>query len=148
MLDGTDDEIIAPPVELGQADPIFMFDLRLVGEGIGDIDRMAEPPKPLDDVDRPAVSKVRHIFLEGQAEHQHRPGLGPAPLVEGVGDPAAHPVVDAAACKDHLGVVPELLRQVAQIIRIHPDAVAADQPRLEGKEVPFRPGCGEHVPDR
>ena len=42
----------------------------------------------------------------------------------------------------------ELVRQMAQIIRVDADAVAADQPRLERQEVPLGPRRGEHVPHR
>ena len=108
---------------------------------------MPEPLQPLDQVEAAAVAKVRHILLEGQAEHQRRAGLAP-PLVQRVGDPRAHPVVGLAAGKDHLRVVAEPLGQMAEVIRIDPDAVAADQPGLEGEEVPLGPRRVEHVPHR
>src|SRR5215469_1683107 len=47
--------------------------------------------------------------------------------------------------QDDLRFVARLLRAIGQVIRIDPDAVAADQPRSELVKIPFGAGGGEHV---
>jgi hypothetical protein len=58
---------------------------------------------------------------------------------------ATHAVVDAAPGQDHLRVVADLLRLVGQVVRIHADAVAADQARPERQEVPLGAGGFQHL---
>jgi len=45
-------------------------------------------------------------------------------------------------------MMPQALRQVAEVKRVDPDAMPADQPRLEAEEIPLGPGRVEHVPRR
>ena len=39
----------------------------------------------------------------------------------------------------------DLLRLVGEVVRVHADAVAADQAGLEAEEVPLGAGRGQHV---
>ena len=71
----------------------------------------------------------------------------PRALVKRVGDPAAHAVVGPAAGEDDLRVMARALGEMAEVIGIDPDAVAADQPRLEAEKIPLGPRRREHVPD-
>src|SRR3546814_6872324 len=61
------------------------------------------------------------------------------------GDERAHAVVDAPAGENDFRIVADLLGLGGQIIGVDADAVAADQPRREGQEVPLGAGGGEHV---
>ena len=61
------------------------------------------------------------------------------------GDEARHAVIDAAPGKDHLRVEADRLRLVGQIIGIDADAVAADEARAIGVEIPFGAGGGKHL---
>ena len=71
----------------GQPDPVFMFRLFGVGQGIVDLHVEAVGPQRRDDVDHPRVAQVADVFLEGETENRHdrtfavetRPG--PAPSV-------------------------------------------------------------------
>ena len=56
----------------------------------------------------------------------------------------AHRIVDAAAGEQDVGVVAGRLRLLDQVIRIHADAVAADQARAERQEVPLGAGRFQH----
>ena len=64
---------------------------------------------------------------------------------DAVGDIDAHAVVDAPARMDDVRVVADFLGLVGDVERIDADAVAADQARLEGQEVPLGAGGLEHV---
>ena len=147
MRDRADDQVVGPAIRLGELDAMVAFDLLGRRDRVGGLDLVAQPLQPLDHIEAAAVPEVRHILLEGQPEDQRPARLAPA-VVERVGDPRAHPVVGLPAGEDHLRVVPDPLRQVAEVIRIDADAVAADQPRLEGQEVPLGPRRVEHVPHR
>ncbi|MCY1559918.1 hypothetical protein D9M68_970020 [compost metagenome] len=57
----------------------------------------------------------------------------------------AHAVVDAAPGQDHVRVVADLLGLVGQVIRVHADAMAADQAGAEGQEVPLGAGSFQHL---
>ena len=106
---------------------------------------MAEPGQPPDHVDHLGIADVGHVRLEGEPEHQDRACAGAAALVDRVGDPLAHAVIGRPPGEDHARQIAEALRAVAEIIRIDADAVAADQARAEGEEIPLGPGGLEHV---
>src|SRR5208283_3990838 len=57
----------------------------------------------------------------------------------------AHAVVDPAACKDHLGYVPETFGLMGQVVGVNAYAMSSHQPRQERQEVPLSPGCLEHI---
>ena len=57
----------------------------------------------------------------------------------------AHLVVDTPAGKDDFRVVADLLRLVRQVVRIDADAVATNQPRSKGQEVPFCARRQQHI---
>ena len=61
------------------------------------------------------------------------------------GDVERHVVVEAPAREDHLRVVADLLRLVRQVVRVHADAVPADQARAERQEVPLGAGGLQHL---
>ena len=57
----------------------------------------------------------------------------------------AHAVVDAPPGEDNLGVVAGELCLVREVIRVHADAVPADEARPERQEVPLRAGGLQHL---
>jgi len=95
-----------------------------------------------DDVHHPGIAQVRAILLERKPQDQHF-GLGGGNFAlrhqfdHPLRDVAAHAVVDPAAGEDNLRVIPDLLRLVGEVVRIHADAVATDQTRPKRQEVPF-----------
>ena len=66
-------------VELGQRDTIFMPGVGSVRQRIMDLHREAERLELANDVDDTGIARVRHVFLEGQAEDGHNPALTLAP---------------------------------------------------------------------
>ncbi len=95
------------------------------------------------------VAGVRAVFLERESEDRNLCSLDGKIirnefLDEGLRHILAHIVVDAAAGKNDLAVIAELLRAVCQVIRIDADAVASDETRLEMKEIPLRARCLEN----
>ena len=95
------------------------------------------------DVVHLAVTGVRAVLLEREAEDRHLRVLHillrlDEALHAVLRDILAHVVVDAAAGQDDLAVVAQHLRLVRQVVRVDADAVAADEPRPEVQEVPFR----------
>ena len=114
---------------------------------------MPPGPKPAHDVDHLRVAQVGHVLLEGQAEHEHL--LGPAAGASGrdfIGDPGGdvgpHVVIDAPSGQDDLRVVAVRPRDMGEVERIDPDAVAADGAGLEIQEVPLGVRRLEDVVDR
>src|ERR1022692_3737643 len=55
-----------------------------------------------------------------------------------LGNILAHAVVDAPSGENDLWVIAQLVGFMRQIVRIDADAVAANQPRTERKEIPLR----------
>ncbi len=94
------------------------------------------------DVDDLGVAHVGAILLEGESQDQD---VGVEDLdallehqLDGLrGDIFAHAVVDAAAGEDDLGVVAVALGALGEVVGVHADAVAADEARAEGEEVPL-----------
>src|SRR5213079_1026282 len=64
-----------------------------------------------------------------------------------VGDPRTHAVIGLTSGQDHLRVMPDLLREVAEIIRIDADAVPPNEAGLETEKVPLGARRVEHIPD-
>ena len=93
MRDRTDHQIVAPAVRLGDLEPMLALDLLGRRDRIRDLDLVAEPLQPPDDVEAAAVAEVGNILLEGQAEHQRACPALRAPVVKRIGDPRAHAVV-------------------------------------------------------
>ncbi len=56
-----------------------------------------------------------------------------------------HIVIQAAAGKDHVGMIANLLRLVRKIIGIDTYTVATDEPRMKGKKVPLGTGCLQNL---
>ena len=86
------------------------------------------------DVRHLAVADVVAVFLEGQAQDADAGALdGDVGLDEELDEPLrdvrAHVVVDAPPRQDDLRLVAELLGLHRQVVRVDPDAVAADEPR-------------------
>ena len=54
-----------------------------------------------------------------------------------------HAIVNAPSRQNHMRVVAELLRFVGQVVRVHADTMAANQPWAKRQEVPLRTGCLE-----
>ena len=51
---------------------------------------------------------------------------------------ATHAIVDTSSRRNQLRVIAKALRLIDEVIRIDPDAVATDQPRLEAERIPLR----------
>ena len=103
-----------------------------------------------DNVNHLGVSHIGAVLLEGEAEDddvaaEYLDALLEHELDDAVRHVGAHAVVHAASGKDYLRVVAVALSTLCQVIRIHADAVSADQSRLERQEIPFRGGCGKHI---
>src|SRR4051812_35720525 len=147
MRDSTDDEIVGTPVRLGDLETMLALDLLGRRNWVRDLDLVTEPLQPPDEVEAAAVPEVGNILLEGEAEDECRAGLAP-PIVKLIGDPRAHVVVGLPAREDHLRIVTDLLREVAEVIGVDADAVPADETRFEAEKVPFRARGIEHVPHR
>src|SRR5690625_1949656 len=136
---------------LHDALPIFEFAARAggLGPGVVNVDGQVVAPKLVHHVDNAAVAYVGAVFLEGQGQNQHA-GAGPVDAAFGhkaqhfTGHVAAHAVVGAASGQDHFGVKAALLGLVGQVVRVHADAVAADQAGLKGQEIPFGGGGVEY----
>ena len=95
-----------------------------------------------DYIHHTCVAQVRTVFLERQPEDQHPRAVHLKTafqhrLDQLAGHIRAHPVIDTPPGQDDLRVIAYRLGLVGQVIRVHPDAVPADQPRLERQEIPF-----------
>ena len=151
MADGDDDRVVNARLRLldrGQA--VFVLGFRHVHPRVEHVDLAVVAAQGVDDVHHPGIAQVRAVFLERQAEHQHPrmhrvDALAQHQLDHLVGHVAAHAVVGAATGQDDLRVVAHLCRLVGQVVRIHADAVAADQARPERQEVPLGAGRFQHV---
>src|SRR6056297_2433064 len=133
----------------GQVQAVFVFCFFGVGPGVVDVDFEVVVLERLDDVDDSGVSEVGAVFLEGQAQDQDFcagavDALPGHQLDQFAGDVGAHAVVGAAAGQDHLRVEADVLGLVGQVVRIHADAVAADQAGAERQEVPLGAGGFEY----
>ncbi len=129
---------------VGEAQAIFVQRRILVGNGI--VDRHVDEAFELaHEIGHLGVARVGAILLEGEPHHQD-PGvvhfdLGAQHRLDDVAsDEARHAVIDAAAGQDHLGMEADRLRLVGQVVRIDADAVAADEARPVGMEIPFGGG--------
>src|SRR5262245_2727793 len=101
----------------------------------------AEALELVDDVDHFRVPEIRNVFLERQPQNGDLGALDGMPasnqlLHRLLGDELAHVVVDAAAGKNHLGMVAEHFRLVREVIRVDTDAVTADQSWTERQKIP------------
>ena len=129
-------------------DAIFAVGRLGVDPGVMDVHLDAIALQFLDYVDDPGVAQVGAVFLEGEAEQQYA-GAVNRDIVQGhqsrdlVGDVFAHVVVDAPAGQDHLGVEPDFLGLVGQVVRVNANAVATHQSGPERQEVPLAAGGGE-----
>ena len=151
MRHGEDDRVVG--VGLGfvgeRRDPVFVFGFGDVDPRIVDIDLGVVAGQFAHDVDDLGVAQVGAALFKGEAEDKdsgvHDLHLAPRHEFDDfVGHVAGHAVVDPAAGEDDFGVVADLLRLVGQVVGIDADAVAADQARSEGQEVPFAAGGFEH----
>src|SRR6056297_1072975 len=127
----------------GQVQAVFVSCFFGVGPGVVDVDFEVVVLQRLDDVDDSGVSEVRAVFLEGEAQDEDFcagavDALPGHQLDQFAGDVGAHAIVGAAAGQDHLRVEADVLRLVGQVVRVHADAVAADQAGAERQEIPFR----------
>src|SRR6056297_2699392 len=132
-----------------QVEAVFLSCFLGVGPGVVDVDFEVVVLQRLDDVDDSGVSEVRAVFLEGEAQDEDFcAGAVDALLChqfdQFAGDVGAHAVVGAAAGQDHLGVEADVLGLVGQVVRVHADAVAADQTGAERQEVPLGAGGFEY----
>src|SRR6185437_1237061 len=136
VRDCSDYQIVRPSIRNRDRETVLALDLLRGSDRVGDFDLMAEPLQALHQVEAATVPKVRDILLERQPKDEHPSRLAPA-IMEGIGDPRSHAVVGLTPREDHLRIVPDLLRQMAEIIRINANAVTANEPRLEAEEVPL-----------
>eukprot|EP01022_Parablepharisma_sp_SALTPOND_P004211 TRINITY_DN118_c1_g1_i1.p1 TRINITY_DN118_c1_g1~~TRINITY_DN118_c1_g1_i1.p1 ORF type:complete len:1598 (-),score=548.50 TRINITY_DN118_c1_g1_i1:18136-22929(-) len=132
-----------------QLDAVFVFGVLAGGDRIVDVDFHTIGLQFGHDVDHLGVAQVGAVFLEGQAQHVD---LGTLDVETGgnhgldrlLGHELGHAVVDATTGQDHLRVVAQHLGLVGQVVRVHADAVATDQARTEGQEVPLGTGGLQH----
>ena len=106
-------------------------------------------PKLPVNIDHLRVSRIRAVLLEGKAQNRHFSVFdGNIRLNQRFHQALrhifAHVVIDPPAGEDDLGVIPELLRLVGQIIRVYADTVAAHKSRHKGQEIPFRARRFQH----
>jgi UDP-N-acetylglucosamine 4,6-dehydratase (inverting) len=130
--------------------PILELNLNWISQGIMNLDSNSILLKFPNDVNHLGITDIRAILLEGQAEDSNCSAedilTGADHLADGaLGNKLAHAVVYSSARQDNLGDIADLLRLVGQIIGINTDTVTAHQARPEGKEVPLRSGCFQHV---
>ena len=147
MRHGEDDGVVGPGV--GQRrqtiEPVFVLGLRPIDPGVINIDADAVLPQGVDDVHYLGVAQVGAVFLKGQAQDQDAAVTDADAALEheldhGLRHMGAHAVVDAPAGEDDLGVMADGDGLVGEVVGVDADAVAADQARAEGQEVPFAAG--------
>src|SRR5665811_726481 len=134
-------------LELYQLDAVFAARMGGVGHRIVHLHGDAGRRQFAHDVDDFRIANIRHVFLEGETENGH--ALGPPAAVFNKAqafarDFLSNRIVDAPAGENDLWIETGFLRAVGQIVRVDANAVAADQPGCEGKEIPFRARRGEH----
>ena len=145
-----DDRVVGPllrRIDRGKA--IFVLGFRHVHPGVEHVGLDVVVAELLDDVDDAGVPQVGAVLLESEAQHQHAGAFdGDAALEHGLDElrhhVGAHAVVQPPTGEDDLGVVADGLRLVGEVVRVHADAVAADQARAEGQEVPLAAGGLQH----
>src|SRR6185437_10364219 len=125
-------------------DPVMLERFLVIGERIMHRDAMPQTLEPGDDVDDLRIAEIRHVLLEGQAQHEDL-GFPIEPRIDALRDIGAHPVIDPAAGEDDLRLVADFDRAMREIEGIDADAVAADQSRRKAQEIPFGAGGVEHV---
>ena len=150
VIDGDDDGCgLGQLVPFDQVDTVFVTGFgrvrhRVVHDNAGTVGFQFA-----DHVDDAGITQVRTVLLEGQAEDDDRAILDRMTAADQhfdrlFGDELAHAVVDAAASEDDFRVVAQFLRLVGEIVGVYANAVATDQARTEGQEIPFRSGCLQH----
>lgn len=150
MRHADDDRVVGAGLRLvDRSEPVFVLGLGHVHPRVVHVGLDVVLAEFLDDVDDAGVAQVRAVFLEGEAHDQHARAFdGDAALEHGLDElrhhVGAHAVVEAAAGEDDLGVVADGLRLVGEVVGVHADAVAADQARTEGQEVPLAAGGLQH----
>ena len=148
--DGDDDGVVGPSGRLlHRGDAVFMLGGSSIGPGVEHVGLHMVVGQFFDDVHHAGVAQVGAVFFEGKAQHQHAGALHmDAALGHGfdeLGDHVgAHAVIQAATGQDDLGVVAHGLGLVGEVIRVHANAVAADQTGTKGQEVPLAAGGLQH----
>jgi len=151
LMRHTDDDGVvgALPGRIDGSKAVFVLGFGHIHPGVVYVGLDVVLAQLLDDVDDAGVAQIRAVLLEGEAHDEHTRAFdGDAALEHGLDQlrhhVGAHAVVEAAAGEDDLGVVADGLRLVGEVVRIHADAVAADQARAEGQEVPLAAGGLQH----
>ena len=129
---------------------VFPPDLLRIGQRVAGIYCQAVTFKLGNQGERLGISRVGAVLLESHAKQvdcstgDGEPSLAHQP--EGlVGNELGHIIVDAPAGQDHLRVIVNHLCLVRQVVGVHPDAVSAYQPGLEGEEVPLAPSRCQYI---
>src|SRR5574340_1230398 len=135
---------------LGEADAIFVLGFARLAERIVHMHVAAEGLQFANDVDHLGIAQVWAVLLESEAEHVdlgalHLHTVGDHFLHRFLCHVGTHAVVDTAPGEDDLRVVAEHVGLMGEIVRVDADAVAADQARAEGQEVPLGAGCLQHL---
>ena len=107
----------------------------------------SQPPNDVHDL---AVSGIRAILLKGDAQNDDIGLLGRKSgldhlLDRSIGHIGTHAVVDLSAVEDDLAVIAQLFGGIGQVVRIHADAMATDQSRLEAQRVPLGVHAVDHL---
>ena len=149
MGDGDDDAVgIFDLVHAVEGDAVFFHGVSLGSPGVDDDGFDAVGVEAADDVIDLAVSGIRAVFLEGEAEDDDFALSGSLAGFDhlfdgGVSDVGSHGVVDNSAVEDDLAVIAEFLCFVGEVVGVYADAVAADESGSEAEGVPF----GVHAVD-
>ncbi len=137
-------------VDGAQGQAIFVMHFLRIGDGVGHHHVHAPALQLAHQVNHFAVADVGAVLFEGDAQHAHfaarRIHARAQHHLDGaVRRVCGHVVIDSAARQNNLRVVAHLLGLVGQVVRIHADAVPADQARAKGDKVPFAASGLQHV---
>src|SRR6266704_1212194 len=127
-----------------QAEVVLVAGFARIGYRVVRENLDAEVTQLANDIDHLRVADVGAVFLEGEAEHVDAGALDVAAGVDHLlhrlaRDVRPHAVVDAAAGKDHLGVIAGELGLVREVVGIDPYAMSSDETGSEGQEIPLGP---------
>ena len=139
---GNDGRRLRQVVPGGESNAVFVPRFARVRHGLMDDHARAVGFQLADHVDDARIAQIRAIFLEGEAQHDdwrvfYLPAVAHEILDCLLRDELAHAVVDPPPRHDDFRVVAKHLGLVSQIIRIHADAVPADEAGAKRQEIPL-----------
>src|SRR6266568_626867 len=128
-----------------QAEVVLVAGFARIGYRVVHENLDTEVTQLANDIDHLRVADVGAVLLESEAKHVDAGALDVAAGVDHLlhrfaRDVYPHAVVDAAAGKDHLGVIARELSLVREVIGIDPYAMSSDETGSEGQEIPLGSG--------